>query len=156
MGYGQHGDFLAAHIPTAQYLDTNSLEDGPFWNKVADAALLALLLSLGIRHDTTVVVYGRSSAAAARAAHLLLYAGVDDVRLFDSGKDAWRRAGGQCEAGSGQVPTAPATFGRRFPACPRLLIDRHQAAARLAGFTGVFLCLADRLGAHQRLRRRLV
>ncbi len=141
VGYGQHGDFLAAHIPTAQYLDTNSLEDGPFWNKVADAALLALLLGLGIKHDTTVVVYGRSSAAAARVAHLLLYAGVDDGRLFDSGKDAWRRAGGQCEAGSGQVPTAPATFGRRFPACPRLLIDRHKAAARLVQPDGALVSI---------------
>lgn len=52
------------------------LEAGPFWNKVPDDALLQLLLGLGIAHDTTVVLYGRNTTAAARAAHLMLYASV--------------------------------------------------------------------------------
>ena len=43
----------------------------------------------GIRHDTTVILYGRNTMAAARAAHLMMYAGVEDVRLLDGGLDAW-------------------------------------------------------------------
>ena len=41
--------FAEAHIPAAAYLDTRWLEQGPFWNKVPDAALLRLLLDFGIR-----------------------------------------------------------------------------------------------------------
>ena len=82
---GAPSAFLQSHIPGAAYLDTQCLEEGPFWNKVSDSALLQLLLSLGIRHDTTVILYGRNTTAAARAAHLMLYAGVKDVRLLDGG-----------------------------------------------------------------------
>ncbi|MFD2273311.1 rhodanese-like domain-containing protein [Undibacterium arcticum] len=81
--------FLLSHIPGAGYLDTNQLEHGPLWNKVPDQALLQLLLDNGIRHDTTVMLYGRNNLAAARAAHLMLYAGVKDVRLLDGGFAAW-------------------------------------------------------------------
>jgi thiosulfate/3-mercaptopyruvate sulfurtransferase len=82
--------YQSGHIPGAGYIDTNRLERQPLWNKVSDDALLALLLENGIRHDTTVILYGRNSLAAARAAHLMLYAGVADVRLLDGGLDGRR------------------------------------------------------------------
>ena len=93
VGCGGAAQFLAGHIPGATYLDTHRLEAGPFWNKVPDAALLQVLLEMGIRHDTTVILYGHNMPAAARAAHLMLYAGVKDVRLLDGGLPAWLRAG---------------------------------------------------------------
>lgn len=42
-------------------------------------------------HAATVVLYGRTTLAAARAAHLMLYAGVRDVRLLDGGWCEWSR-----------------------------------------------------------------
>ncbi|UUZ74889.1 hypothetical protein LP414_22325 [Polaromonas sp. P1(28)-13] len=103
---GAPGAFLQSHIPGAAYLDTQCLEEGPFWNKVSDSALLQLLLGLGIRHDTTVVLYGRNTTAAARAAHLMLYAGVKDVRLLDGGFTAWLRAGpALCRRRAATLPT---------------------------------------------------
>ncbi|HEY1149194.1 MAG TPA: rhodanese-like domain-containing protein [Pseudoduganella sp.] len=101
VGCGGEEAFAGAHIPGASYLDTNRLEIQPLWNKVADCALLSLLLEHGIRHDTTVILYGRSTLAAARAAHLMLYAGVADVRLLDGGFDGWQRAGYPLETGQG-------------------------------------------------------
>src|SRR5690606_12302659 len=87
--WGSPKAYLISHIPGAGYIDTNRLEEEPLWNKVSDEALKALLLENGIRHDTTVILYGRNTMAAARAAHLMMYAGVADVRLLDGGLDAW-------------------------------------------------------------------
>jgi len=91
--------------------------------------LLALLLKLGIRHDTTVIVYGRNLAAAARAAHLLLYAGVSDVRFLDGGFHGWTRAGLPCAAGPAPHSPSATDFGTVFPACPHYLINLRQAQA---------------------------
>ncbi len=69
----------------AGYIDTNEVESEPLWNKVSDAQLKAMLAKHGIRHDTTVILYGRDVYAAARVAQIMLYAGVKDVRLLDGG-----------------------------------------------------------------------
>lgn len=124
---GAPGAYAQAHIPGAGYLDTESLETIPFWNKVDDALLLRALLALGITHDTTVVLYGRSATAPARAAHLMLYAGVRDVRLLDGGWSAWQQAGLAQAAGPPPAPVAARDFGGPFPACPHYLIDLPQA-----------------------------
>jgi len=122
--------YLAGHIPGALYLDTAQLEEPPFWNKVSDAALLHLLLGLGICHDTTVVLVGRPLLAAARAAHLMLYAGVRNVHLLDGGFAAWQRAGLPCEAGAA-ISTPADAFGAPFPGCPQFMVDVSQANALL-------------------------
>ncbi len=77
--------YLLSHIPGAGYIDTNEVESEPLWNKVSDAQLKAMLAKHGIRHDTTVILYGRDVYAAARVAQIMLYAGVKDVRLLDGG-----------------------------------------------------------------------
>ncbi|MES2902008.1 MAG: rhodanese-like domain-containing protein [Pseudomonadota bacterium] len=114
--------FEQGHIPGAAYLDTGELETPPLFNKIDDAALLAVLLRHGIRHDTTVILYGRGALAAARAAHLMLYAGVADVRLLDGGLSAWSAAGLALQAGSASVVAAD-SFGAPFPGCPDYLVD---------------------------------
>lgn len=131
VGCGAADVFARGHIAGAAYLDTQQLEGGPLWNKVDDAALLALLLGLGIRHDTTVILYGRNMTAAARAAHLLLYAGVSDVRLLDGGWAAWLRAGLPCAQGAPQHYPPVASFGAVFPGCPHYLVNARQAGALL-------------------------
>jgi 3-mercaptopyruvate sulfurtransferase SseA len=127
VGCGGAAAFRRRHIPGAGYLETGHLERGPLWNKVPDALLLRVLLAHGIRHDTTVILYGRNTLAAARAAHLLLYAGLDDVRLLDGGFDAWQAAGGPVEPGTPRRHQAASDFGGRFPARPEYLIDMRQA-----------------------------
>ena len=129
VGCGTADAFAQSHIPGAAYLDTRALEDAPFWNKVSDAALLQVLLSAGITHNCTVIVYGRSLLAAARAAHLMLYAGVRDVRLLDGGWQAWAHAQLPRAAGAAN-PCPPATeFGAPYPACAQYLINLPQARA---------------------------
>jgi 3-mercaptopyruvate sulfurtransferase SseA len=141
VGFGESACHAAAHIPGAGYIDTGELEVQPLWNKVADEALLAVLLANGIGCDTTVVLYGRNPLAAARAAHLMLYAGVADVRLLDGGLAAWCAAGFGLEAGALAQPVPVTEFGCAFPAHPSYLIDTGQARALLARPDGALVSI---------------
>ena len=126
VGFGALPAYLADHIPGAAYIDTAELETAPLWNKVSDPALTALLLRHGIRHDSTVILYGRNNLAAARAAHLMLYAGVLDVRLLDGGFNAWLALGVPCETGPRPAYPAASDFGAAVPAHPEYLLDMVQ------------------------------
>ena len=92
--------FLCDHIPGAQYLDTRQFEQLPFWNKVPQHEMLLALQRLGIGPNTTVVLCAHNMLAAARVAHLMLVAGVVDVRLLDGGMVAWCAAGYALHAGA--------------------------------------------------------
>jgi thiosulfate/3-mercaptopyruvate sulfurtransferase len=131
IGFGDFNAFVGGHIPGAGYIDTAQFEHGPLWNKVPDPELEQRLLAHGIRHDVTVVLYGRNPLAAARAAHLLLYAGVTDVRLLDGGFAAWSRAGLPLAQGIPQHYRAATDFGSVFPARPEYLFDMPQARSLL-------------------------
>jgi thiosulfate/3-mercaptopyruvate sulfurtransferase len=139
VGFDGEEAFRRGHIPGARYLDTQQLEQAPLWNKVSDDALLHVLLDHGIRHDSTVILYGRHQSAAARAAHLMMYAGVADVRLLDGGLSGWLHAGLPLECGWPTSYPSAGEFGASFPAHPEWLIDTSQAKALLAQADGVLV-----------------
>jgi thiosulfate/3-mercaptopyruvate sulfurtransferase len=141
VGFGVIDAFEGGHVPGAGYIDTGDLEHGPLWNKVPDQALEQLLLGLGIRHDTCVVLYGCNPLAAARAAHLMLYAGVADVRLLDGGFDAWHEAGLPLEQGGPHRFAPAADFGAAFPAHPEYLLDMAQARRLLGQADGALVSI---------------
>ncbi|WP_296953208.1 sulfurtransferase [uncultured Massilia sp.] len=141
IGCGAADAFGAGHVPGAGYIDTTELEHGPLWNKVPDPALEQVLLAHGIRHDATVVLYGRHPLAAARAAHLLLYAGVADVRLLDGGFDAWLRAGLPLARGAPRRWPAAGDFGAPFPARPDYLFDMARTRDLLARADGTLVSI---------------
>jgi thiosulfate/3-mercaptopyruvate sulfurtransferase len=144
--FGVPEEYAEAHLPGALYLDTNTLEDSADWNRRDPDELEAAIAGLGITRDTTVILYGRDTEgdanekwpgrragqiAACRAALILRYAGVDDVRVLDGGYDAWVRAGNEVEI----VPREPspvASTGLGIPERPELIIDLPEAKAILA------------------------
>jgi molybdopterin synthase sulfurtransferase len=103
--------FCHSHVPGAGYIDTNLLEHPPLWQSIPPEHLQDLLRGWGLGTDSTVILYGRTTAAAARAAHLMMVAGIQDVRLLDGGFDAWLRAGGRTVGG----PPAPVPARARPP-----------------------------------------
>lgn len=113
-------------IPGALLLPIESLEEPPIWNRVAPEALRKVLAGMGIRAGETVVVYSANPMAAARAAVILLYAGVKDVRLLDGGKAAWQRAGYPTQSRPAD-PVPVADFGARVPANPGVIVDMEEA-----------------------------
>ena len=128
-----HDTFSAGHITSARYLDTGWFERLPFWNKVPDAELMRVLAKVDIGPDTTVILYGNNMLAAARVAHLMLVAGVQDVRLLDGGTTAWCAAGFAYHSGSSDVPTvipdvAPLV---RWTGRPDFLLNTEQARTLL-------------------------
>jgi thiosulfate/3-mercaptopyruvate sulfurtransferase len=105
------------------------VESEPLWNKVSDAQLKAMLAKHGIRHDTTVIFYGRDVYAAARVAQIMLYAGVKDVRLLDGGWKTWSDAGLPVERGMPPKQKPAPDFGAPIPGQPQLMLDTEQARA---------------------------
>ena len=129
--WGPAVKYLVSHIPSAQYLDTNDIEIEPWWNRVSDQQIAEFIKKLDIRYDTTVILYGRNNMAAARAANIMMYAGVDDVRLLNGGWQAWVDAGLATESFMNSN-TDNVDFGKKIPANPNYIIDVPQARDLLA------------------------
>jgi 3-mercaptopyruvate sulfurtransferase SseA len=146
VNFGVPEEYEEAHLPGALFLDTNRLEDPADWNRRQRHELDLALCSLGIDRDTSVVLYGRDTEghadekwpgrragqiAAARAALILRYCGVDDVRLLDGGYDAWVRAGHPLDTAPHEPTPVPA-FGAPIPQRPELIVDIDEAKRILA------------------------
>jgi len=146
VNFGVPEEYEENHIPGALYLDTNWLESRDDWNRRSPEELEQALCSLGITRDTTVILYGRDTEgdanekwpgrragqiAASRAAMILRYSGVDDVRLLDGGYDWWVQAGYPLETVA-REPTPVLSFGVQIPLRPEIIVDIDEAKQILA------------------------
>jgi thiosulfate/3-mercaptopyruvate sulfurtransferase len=146
VNFGVPEEYEEGHLPGALYLDTNRLEDPADWNRRPPQELHATLSALGISADTTVVLYGRDTIghanekwpgrragqiAATRAALILGYAGVRDVRVLDGGYDHWVHAGHPVETVI-REPVPVSRFGVEIPQRPEFIVDIGEAKSILA------------------------
>jgi molybdopterin synthase sulfurtransferase len=153
VNFGVPEEYAEDHLPGALYLDTNQLENPEDWNRRTPEELEAALRSLGITNDTTVILYGRDTEghanekwpgrragqiAATRAALILDYAGVDDIRLLDGGYDAWVQAGNSLETVRREPEPVP-SFGVRIPQRPEVIVDIEDAKQILSDQNGAAL-----------------
>ena len=158
VNYGVPQDYARGHIPGALHLDTNSLESSEDWNRRSPQELEAALLARGISADTPVILYGNDTArdprephpgrragqiAATRAAAILTYAGVRDVRLLDGGLNAWRAQGHPIELRE-HKPQPASTFGMAIPVKPSVFIDYPEAVELLADTNGVLVSIRSK------------
>nr|WP_111718794.1 sulfurtransferase [Homoserinimonas sp. OAct 916] len=128
-GYEQ---YLSGHIPGALYVDLPTQLAGRATPAAgrhplpAPAAFEKVLQSLGVRQESTVVVYDDWSAqSAARAWWLLTAAGIGSVRVLDGGLASWRAAGQPLE--SGEVTAIGSTVRVDAYRSPTLTIDEAAA-----------------------------
>jgi molybdopterin synthase sulfurtransferase len=153
VNFGVPQEYEESHLPGALYLDTNWLENPVDWNRRTPAELEDAMQRLGITHDTTVVLYGRDTEgranekwpgrragqiAAARAALILTYAGVEDVRILDGGFDHWVQAGNELET-TLREPSPVGSFGASIPVRPEVIVDIGEAKEILADADGAAL-----------------
>jgi 3-mercaptopyruvate sulfurtransferase SseA len=153
VNFGVPEEYEDGHLPAALYLDTNRLEDPADWNRRSPAEIEATLLALGISADTTAILYGRDTEghanekwpgrragqiAATRAAAILMYAGVRDVRLLDGGYDRWVDAGYPLETVT-RAPSPVPSFGATIPQRPELIVDIDEAKSILADANGALV-----------------
>ena len=139
--YRNPDDYTEGHIPTAISLDTNLLESPKTWNRRSPKELKQTFEKLGISHDTTIIVYGRfsfpdnndefpgSSAGqigAIRCALIMMYAGVQDVRVLNGGIQSWVDSG--LKLTKTNIDPSPINdFGIDIPNRPELFIDLYEA-----------------------------
>ena len=153
--FGVPEEYAQGHIPGAIHLDTLALESPDTWNRRSAGELNAALLAHGITRDTLVVLYGRDSdptmrdehpgrkagqIAATRAAAILMYAGVEDVRLLDGGFNTWLAAGYEVETAR-RDPVPAADFGAQIPVRPEYIIDIDEAKEILNNPNGVLVSI---------------
>jgi len=153
VNFGVPEEYADGHLPGAYYLDTNVLESPRDWNRRSPEELDAALRALGITADTTVILYGRDTEgeanekwpgrragqiSAMRAALILSYAGVEDVRLLDGGYDAWVQSGHELDT-IPRVPHSVPSFGVDIPVRPELIVDIEDAKRILADPDGAAL-----------------
>ena len=151
--YRNEADYRKGHIPGAIPIDTLLLEAPATWNRRTPDELDRALRSLGITRRTTVVLYGRDSVApvdapfpgssagqlaAMRVAFLLLYAGVEDVRVLNGGLRAWEDAGQETRT-EPTLPRPAGDFGGAIPAQPGLCHDLPEVKELLASKRGVLV-----------------
>ena len=144
--YRNRGAYDEGHIPGALQVDTNTLESPETWNRRSPEELKATLESLGITKDTTVILYGRfsfpdnndpfpgSSAGhlgSIRAAFIMLYAGVKDVRILNGGLKSWEDAGYEISTRESH-PVTRGGFGAEIPGRPELAVDVPEAKEIIA------------------------
>ena len=150
VAFHNRADYEAGHVPGARFLDTEELEEPERWNRRTPGEVERALCARGITADTTVVVTGRTGTpdmsqaepgreagqiAANRVAALLLWAGVEDVRVLDGGIGAWERAGYPLETRDATEEPVP-SFGSKVPARPEVMIDIEDAERLLAAEDG--------------------
>ena len=139
--YRNRGSYDEGHIPGAVEVDTNTLESQETWNRRSPEELKLALERLGITHDTTVILYGRfafpdnndpypgSSAGhlgSIRCAFIMMYAGVEDVRVLNGGLQSWQDAG--FEIVTAETSKQPVSdFGATIPVHPELAVDMPEA-----------------------------
>lgn len=85
--------YLDAHIPRAIYLDLNYLEETNTLNITEHSKVLKYLSMIGVSNSKTNILYSRNPSAAARAAFILKWAGIRDIRLLNGSIDVWQREG---------------------------------------------------------------
>jgi len=144
--YRNRGAYEEGHIPGAIEVDTNTLESPETWNRRSPEELKETLENLGITEDTTVILYGRfsfpdnndpfpgSSAGhlgSIRAAFIMMYAGVKDVRVLNGGLLSWEDAGYEVTT-QDYKPVRRVEFKARIPVRPNLAVDVPEAKEILA------------------------
>jgi len=149
--YDHIEDYNKGHIPGAIPVDTNSLESTETWNRRSPEELRETLQNLGIRNDTTVVIYGRFSSpvydeekfpgksaghlGALRCAAIMLYAGVKDIRILNGGITSWETEGFELSTKPNE-PNPIDNFGMDIPAHPEYMIDTTAAKQLLPSDQG--------------------
>jgi len=153
--YRNRDAYLSGHIPGAIDMDTLALEAPETWNRRSPGELKEALEQHGITAGTTVIVYGKfmfpdnndpfpGSAAgdigALRLAFIMMYAGVEDVRVLNGGFKSWKDAG--YEVSYMDEPKVPAKeFGAVIPARPELAVDTPEAKEMIRSQDKELVCV---------------
>jgi len=156
--YRNKTDYDVGHIPGAIALDTLDLESPDTWNRRSPEELEQALMRLGISADTTVLVYGRFSSprnsdphpgskaghlGSIRCAVLMMYAGVQDVRVLNGSIAAWGNEDYPLSKEEARLEPL-SEFGAKVPSRPDIFIDTPEAKELLQSEKGNLISVRSR------------
>lgn len=133
------------HIPGAYHCDVHLFEtstyaayadnsidytDENLGNVVTPKELEKVVNDYGITKDTVVITYG-AHPATEREAFLLLYCGVENVKVLNGSIENWTAAGFDVEKES-NTPTPNDSFGCEIPAHPEYILSKEEVKDNLA------------------------
>lgn len=134
----EKADYDAGHIPGARFLPARSLwvTTGPGVELPSVAQIDSLFESLGVTHQSRIVLYG-DAWTTPRAFLALDYIGLgDQAALLDGGMTAWTAAG---RSVSKDLPPAPALGSITPKPRPDIIADADWVKARLNDPSVTFL-----------------
>jgi len=153
--YRNRNAYLTGHIPGAIDIDTLALESPETWNRRTPEELKKALEKHGITSNTTVILYGKfmspdnadefpGSAAghigAIRNAFIMMYAGVNDVRILNGGFQSWKDAGYEISTKDEQKKPV-SEFGETIPVQPELAVDIAEAKEMIKSKDANLVCV---------------
>lgn len=117
MNRDAHGEYIAQHIPGAQFFDIDAVADQnsdlphmlPTEQVFADA-----VAAMGISNDDHVIIYDKDLPTAARVWWTFRVFGHEKVSVLDGGLNAWLKAGYGVETGS--IEAEPGQYSASFEA----------------------------------------
>lgn len=127
--------YANGHIPTAFHINTDEIEppaesEPMMWMLADDETLAKLALKYGFKKDDTVILASEEPMSSYRAATVLRYIGIDDVRVLNGGTMAWTMAGYELETESHKAePTDD--FGGVIPGNPDVIDTMEETKAGL-------------------------
>lgn len=110
----------------ADYESVPIEEQLKYWGFPKDEDIEKVLEEAGISKNTTVILYANTEATTAinRAALVMEYAGVEDVRLLNGGKTLWELEGRELTK---EVPEIDKVdFGTKVPANPEIVFSYEE------------------------------
>lgn len=117
-GEEKDGEYTkVGHLPGAIHVNTDLVEFGPVWNLLPAAEMEKNMLAMGVNKDKTVILYSSDPSAPCRVAYAYLWAGVENVKVMDGGRKAWKEAGYEYDTKSNK-PTPVTEFGAKVPVHP--------------------------------------
>ncbi|MPQ44478.1 sulfurtransferase [Clostridium tarantellae] len=119
-------EYNKGHIPGAIHMNTDDFEFPPIWNRKSDEDLEKMAKDYGITVDTTIILYGQNPMPSYRAATILKYMGVKDIRVLNGGYNSWINEGYEVETNKNdKVPVE--SFGAKVPVNKDFIIDIDEA-----------------------------
>lgn len=132
------------HIPGAYHCDVHLFETSTYaayadntidytnedlGNVVSPEQLTKVVNEYGITKDTTVITYG-AHPATEREAFILLYCGVENVKVLNGDINNWVNAGYEAET-KANTPISNDSFGCEIPAHPEYILSKKEVKENL-------------------------
>lgn len=122
-------DLFESNVYVAYTNNIINYKDETLGNILPPEELLKVVNKYGITKDTTVITYG-AHPVSEREAFILLYCGVENVKVLNGDIKSWTEAGYEVET-KANTSVANDSFGCELPAHPEYVLSKDEVKENL-------------------------